>query len=274
VSVDSHEALDRFAHTLADAAGAAILPWYRALPAVDDKGSALGFDPVTEADRAAERAIRDLIQAHYPGHGIIGEEFGELNADAENVWVIDPIDGTKSFIAGQPVWGTLIARLHQGRAVFGLNDQPYLQERYWGDGSRAFGRRKDKVFQLSTRRCADLGQASVWVSSSIARNPARHAAVERLARNVRMLVYGGDCFSLPMLAAGHIDIAIGWGGFEIYDIAAHIPIVTGAGGTITALDGGDALHADGMIALGDPALLPSALEQLQWPRSAPKTVGH
>ncbi|WP_284180037.1 inositol monophosphatase family protein [Rhabdaerophilum sp. SD176] len=264
----SYEALDRFAHTLADAAGAAILPWYRAVPAVDDKGSALGFDPVTEADRAAERAIRDLIQAHYPGHGIIGEEYGRLNPDAEHVWVIDPIDGTKSFIAGQPVWGTLIARLHRGQAVFGLNDQPYLRERYWGDGAQALGSREGRTFPLSTRPCADLAQASVWVSSTLARDAPAHAAIERLGRAVRMLVYGGDCFSLPMLAAGHIDIAIGWGGFEIYDIAAHIPIVAGAGGIVTALDGGNPLHADGMIALGDPALLPATLDRLEWPWSA------
>jgi myo-inositol-1(or 4)-monophosphatase len=260
--------LDRFAHRLADAAGAAILPWYRALPAIDDKGSALGFDPVTEADRAAERAIRELIHAHYPGHGIIGEEFGRQNADAEHVWVIDPIDGTKSFIAGQPVWGTLIARLHRGKVVFGLNDQPYLKERYWGDGSRAFGSRDDRVLPLATRRCAELSQASVWVSSAIARNPASHAAVERLGQDVRMLVYGGDCFSLPMLAEGHTDVAIGWGGFEIYDIAAHIPIVRGAGGIVTALDGMDAMHGDGMIAVGDPTLLPAILDRLEWPAGA------
>jgi len=262
---ESPEALDRFAHNLADAAGAEILPWYRALRAVDDKGSALGFDPVTEADRAGERAIRDLIVANHSSHGIIGEEFGRMNADAEHVWVIDPIDGTKSFIAGQPVWGTLIARLHWGQVVFGLNDQPYLKERYWGDGSRSFGKRDGHVYPLSTRRCMDLSQASVWVSSAVARDPASHAAVERLGRVVRILVYGGDCFSLPMLAAGHIDIAIGWGGFEIYDIAAHIPIVAGAGGIVTALDGGNPLHSDGMIALGDPTLLPITLDRLRWP---------
>lgn len=260
------EALDAFAHSLADAAGAAILPWYRALPAVDDKGSAFGFDPVTEADRAGERAIRERILAHHPTHGIIGEEYGRTAPDAEHVWVIDPIDGTKSFIAGQPVWGTLIARLHRGRAVFGLNDQPFLKERYWGDGARAFGRRDGRVFPLSTRRGIALGQASVWVSSAIARDPACHAAVERLGRAVRMLVYGADCFALPMLAAGHVDIVIGWGGFEIYDIAAHVPIVAGAGGIIAALDGTDPLHSDGMIALGEPALLPATLERLQWPR--------
>jgi histidinol phosphatase-like enzyme (inositol monophosphatase family) len=255
-----------FAHRLADASGAAILPWYRAAPAITDKGSSAGFDPVTEADRAAERAIRALIAAEHPGHGIIGEEFGRHNADAEYVWVIDPIDGTKAFISGQPVWGTLIALLHRGEAVVGLLDQPFLRERYWGDGTRAFGRRGEQVFPLQSRPCIALADATVWVSSSIARDPVAHAAVERLGAAVRMLVYGGDCFSLAMLAEGHIDIAIGWGGFEIYDIAAHIPLVAGAGGIVTALDGLDALHANGMLALGDPTLLEATLDALDWPR--------
>ncbi len=255
-----------FAHRLADASGAAILPWYRAMPAITDKGAASGFDPVTEADRAAELAIRALIAAHHPDHGIIGEEFGRQNVDAEYVWVIDPIDGTKAFISGQPVWGTLIALLRNGEAVLGLLDQPFLRERYWGDGERSFCRREDQIFPLRTRACPSLSDATVWVSSSIARDPVAHAAVERLGAAVRMLVYGGDCFSLAMLAEGHIDIAIGWGGFEIYDIAAHIPLVAGAGGIVTALDGLDALHANGMLALGDPTLLEATLDALDWPR--------
>lgn len=255
-----------FAHRLADASGPAILPWYRAMPAITDKGSSSGFDPVTEADRAAERAIRALIGAHHPKHGIIGEEFGRHNVDAEYVWVIDPIDGTKAFISGQPVWGTLIALLRNGEAVLGLLDQPFLRERYWGDGERSFCRRENRIFPLRTRACPSLSDATVWVSSSIARDPVAHAAVERLGAAVRMLVYGGDCFSLAMLAEGHIDIAIGWGGFEIYDIAAHIPLVAGAGGIVTALDGLDALHANGMLALGDPTLLEATLDALDWPR--------
>jgi myo-inositol-1(or 4)-monophosphatase len=254
-----------FAHELADASGAAIRPWFRAAPAIDDKGSPRGFDPVTEADKAGERAIRELIAARYPEHGIIGEEFGQTDPQAAFVWVIDPIDGTKSFIAGQPVWGTLIALLHEGRSTFGLLDQPFLGERYWGDGLAAFRHRDGETRPLKTRRCKFLAEATLWVSSSIARDPVAHAAVERLGAGVRMLVYGGDCLSLAMLAEGHIDIAIGWGGFEIYDIAAHIPIIGGAGGIVTALDGGDALHADGMLALGDPGLLPDVLAALAWP---------
>ena len=265
------DALERFAHRLADASGAVILPWYRAIPDISDKHSALGFDPVTEADRAAERAIRAMIAQHFPDHGMIGEEYGREKADAEHVWVIDPIDGTKAFISGQPIWGTLIARLQNGQAVFGLLDQPFLKERYWGNGETAFGTREGHVFPLKTRRCDALGEATIWVSSSIARNPACHQAVERLGARARMLVYGGDCFSLAMLAEGHIDIAIGWGGFEIYDIAAHIPIVTGAGGIVTALDGSEPLHAyplsaDGMVAFGDKALVEATLAVLAWPR--------
>jgi myo-inositol-1(or 4)-monophosphatase len=255
-----------FAHRLADASGEAIRPWFRAFPEITDKTSSLGFDPVTEADRAGERAIRAMISSHYPDHGIIGEEYGRQNAEAKHVWVIDPVDGTKSFISGQPVWGTLIALLEHGRVAFGLLDQPFLRERYWGDGAAAFGKRDGRVFPLATRRCEEIGNATAWVSSSTARNPACHAAVERLGAKVRMLVYGGDCFSLAMLAEGHIDIAIGWGGFEIYDIAAHIPIVAGAGGLVTALDGSDALSSDGMLALGDPALLSPVLSVLDWPQ--------
>jgi myo-inositol-1(or 4)-monophosphatase len=162
----------------------------------------------------------------------------------------------------------LIARLFHGRAVFGLVDQPFLNERYWGNGERAFGRRGGQNFPIPTRRCADLSQAIVWVSSAIARDPACYAAIERFGQHVRMLVYGGDCFSLPMLACGHIDIAIGWGGFEIYDIAAHIPLVSGAGGIVTALDGTDPLYAKGMLALGDPSLLMETLECLRWPEAS------
>lgn len=252
-----------FLHRLADAAGATILPHFRARPEMIDKGRSLRFDPVTIADREAETAIRTLIEATYPHHGMIGEEFGRVREDAEFVWVIDPIDGTKSFISGLPVWGTLIALLHNGRSVLGLLDQPYLGERYWGDGQTAFACRRGVTRQIGTHKDVGLEQASVYVSSSMAQDPAWHAAMERLAANVRMLVYGGDCLSLAMLAEGHIDIAIGWGGFEIYDIAAHIPIVGGAGGVVMALDGGDALYSDGLVAVGCPTLAASLSGYLQ-----------
>lgn len=242
-------------HRLADASGAAILPHFRARLETIDKGCSSGFDPVTIADREAEAVLRSLIEVAYPDHGIIGEEFGRVREDAEFVWVIDPIDGTKSFISGLPVWGTLIALLHNGRSVLGMLDQPYLGERYWGDGQQAFARRGGVTRQIATRKDVSLDQASVYVSSALAQDPAWHAVMERLAKKVRMLIYGGDCLSLAMLAEGHIDVAIGWGGFQIYDIAAHIPIVRGAGGSVTGLDGGEALYSDGLMAVGSPELV-------------------
>lgn len=252
------------AHRLADASGRAILPHYRSGLVADDKRAATpgDFDPVTAADRQAEQAIRALLNEVHPDHGIIGEEFGTDRADADHVWVIDPIDGTRSFMAGQPVWGTLIALLRHGRPVFGLLDQPFLGERFWGDGAGATmtgprGRRT-----LATRRPVRLADAVVWVSSAVWRDPAMAARVTALGKAVRMLQTGADCYTVAMLAEGNVDIVIGFGGFEIYDIAAHIPLVTGAGGIVTALDGGDALHADAMIASGDANCHVAALSVL------------
>lgn len=250
-----------FAHRLADAAGTAILPHFRSGIAADDKSlEGSGFDPVTIADRAGKSAIRELIERQYPEHGIIGEEYGTVRIDADQVWVLDPIDGTKAFISGKPVWGTLIALLDRGRPAIGLIDQPYLRERYWGDGiaSQASIVRAE-TRKLSTRRPGDVSQATAWVSSSIVSDPVMSKRVAALGRSVRMLEYGSDCYSVAMLAEGHIDIVIGYGGFEIYDIAAHIPIVTGAGGIVSAIDGGDALHSHGMIACGDANVHAAAL---------------
>lgn len=251
-----------FAGTLADASGAAILPYFRTVLQAENKDVGHGFDPVTAADRAGEAAIRRLITERYPEHGIIGEEYGRERADADFVWVLDPVDGTRAFISGQPSWGTLIALLHRGRAVLGVLDQPFLRERFSGDGATAHGARADGLRRLSTRRPVALADANVWVSSSITRDTAMFARVQRLASSVRQLQFGGDCYTVAMLAEGHVDIVIGFGGFEIYDIAAHIPIVTGAGGIVTAIDGSDALLAHDMVASGDPACHAAALAVL------------
>ncbi len=242
-----------FMHTLADASGRAILPFFRTALAAEDKAKQGLFDPVTAADRAGETAIRALIAANYPAHGVIGEEFGVEHADAEHVWVLDPIDGTRSFISGMPIWGTLIALLRNGEAVAGMLDQPFLKERFWGDGSFAVGRGPQGESALCTRRRVAMKDAVVWVSASFPRDPVGMAAIERLRNEVRMLHYGSDCYAMAMLAEGHIDAVIETR-LEIYDIAAHIPILQGAGGTITGLDGGPALNAGAYVATGDPSL--------------------
>ncbi|MGL5362961.1 MAG: inositol monophosphatase family protein [Bosea sp. (in: a-proteobacteria)] len=242
-----------FAGALADAAGQAVMPLYRRPLLIDNKQQAGGFDPVTVADRAAETAIRALIERHHPEHGIIGEEFGTVRADAEYVWVIDPVDGTRAFMSGMPTWGTLIGLLHHGKPVLGVLDQPHLGERFMGDMTRTWrsGRQGDALLQ--TRKGVALSEAIIWVSSSITANAAMFATTQRLAKHVRMLRYGSDCIAMAMLAEGHIDAVIEIE-LEIYDIAAQVPIVTGAGGTFTALDDTDPLSASAILAAGDSAL--------------------
>ncbi len=242
-----------FAGKLADAAGQAVMPLYRRPLHIENKQQAGGFDPVTAADRAAEAAIRALIEQQHPNHGIIGEEFGTVRADAAYVWVIDPVDGTRAFMSGMPTWGTLIGLLHHGKPVLGVLDQPHLGERFVGDMTQTLrsGRQGDALLQ--TRKGVSLGEAIIWVSSSITADAPMFAITQRLAKSVRMLRYGSDCIAMAMLAEGHIDAVIEVG-LEIYDIAAQVPIVTGAGGVFTALDGTDALSAHSILAAGDRKL--------------------
>src|SRR3954465_12538883 len=155
----------RFVDELADLSGQAILPFFRSALAADDKSRGGVFDPVTEADRAGEAAMRHLIKRTFPTHGIVGEEFGAERADAEYVWVLDPIDGTKAFMAGLPVWGTLIGLLRQGAPAFGMMHQPFTGERFFGDGGSATYRGgpggEAAERKLSTRRCDSLERATL-----------------------------------------------------------------------------------------------------------------
>src|SRR3989442_14454458 len=150
-----------FVDELASVSGEPILPFFRTALSIEDKGRHGGFDPVTAADHAAETAMRALIRRHFPDHGIVGEEYGEERADAEYVWVLDPIDGTKSFIAGMPAWGTLIALTRFGEPVFGLMNQPFTRERFSGDGGAASYRGPAGERALRVRPCADLSEAGL-----------------------------------------------------------------------------------------------------------------
>ncbi|MGL5735087.1 MAG: inositol monophosphatase family protein, partial [Beijerinckiaceae bacterium] len=158
-------ALDRFLHDLADAAGHAILPFFRSRLSAEDKSHGGAFDPVTEADKAAEVVIRRMIQQHFPGHGIHGEEFGIEKADAEFSWIIDPIDGTRAFISGLPVWGTLIGLTRHGRPTLGLMDQPFTRERFWGDGARSHWRGPTGERTLIVRETATLANATLMTTT-------------------------------------------------------------------------------------------------------------
>jgi myo-inositol-1(or 4)-monophosphatase len=248
-----------FTERLATASGETIMPFFRTSLGIDNK-SERGFDPVTEADRAAEAVMRRLIKTNFPQHGIVGEEFGNENDNAEYVWVLDPIDGTKSFIAGFPVWGTLIALLHNGEPVFGMMHQPFIGERFSGDNRSAQYAGAAKR-ELKVRRCASLADATMFTTSPLLINEASRPAFRRVEAAVRLSRYGGDCYAYCMLAGGHLDLIVETD-LKPYDISALIPIVTGAGGIVTTWEGTAAQGGGRIVAAGDARVHAAALEIL------------
>lgn len=254
----------QFVNELATVSGQAILPFFRTSLAALDKSPSGAFDPVTEADRAGEAAMRRLIRRSFPTHGIVGEEFGSENEDAEYVWVLDPIDGTRGFIAGLPLWGTLIGLMRRGVPVSGLMHQPFTGERYFGDGANAFLRRHEDrgtERRLNTRRCASLGDAVISTTSPRLFTGDALRAYDRVESVAKLARYGADCYAYCMLASGHIDVVIE-AGLKPYDIVALIPIIEGAGGVVTAWDGGPAAKGGSIVALGDRRLQGAVLELL------------
>jgi myo-inositol-1(or 4)-monophosphatase len=239
-----------FVDQLADAAGDAVLPFFRTSLAIEDKSGGGRFDPVTAADRAAEQAMRALIHRTFPDHGIIGEEFGAERSDAEYVWVLDPIDGTKSFIAGMPAWGTLIALTRFGEPVYGMMHQPFTRERFTGDGGAARYRGPAGSRDLRVRPCKDLAEALLFTTSPLLMNESDRSMFARVERMVRLSRYGGDCYAYCMLAAGHIDLVIETE-LKPHDVIPLIPIITGAGGVITTWEGGAAEGGGRVVVAGD-----------------------
>lgn len=254
------EALSTFTEALADAASDSIMPFFRASMAVENKDGG-GFDPVTAADRNAEAAMRRLIGQTYPGHGIVGEEYGAEREDADFVWVLDPIDGTRAFITGLPVWGTLIGLLHQGRPILGMMAQPFTGERYAGDGSRAWYSGPGGAKPIVTRPCAELAEAAMFTTSPHLFSEDEIPAYLRVEQSVRMARYGVDCYAYCMVGSGQADVVVE-AGLQSYDIVALIPVVEGAGGRLTAWDGGSAAAGGRVVASGDPRLHERVLERL------------
>jgi histidinol phosphatase-like enzyme (inositol monophosphatase family) len=249
-----------FLDRLADTASDSIMPHFRARPDVENKAVA-GFDPVTVADRAAEAAMRRLITEAYPDHGIIGEEFGNERDDAEYVWVLDPIDGTRAFITGLPVWGTLIGLTHRGEPMLGMMAQPFTGERYAGNGQAAWCTRSGRTETLDTRTCSSLAGATLFTTTpALFKGTDRHA-YDRVESAVQLARYGCDCYAYCMVAAGHADIVIE-PDLKPYDIVALIPIITGAGGHVTDWQGGSAAAGGNIVATGDPGLHDQVLARL------------
>ena len=244
-----------FAHRLADAAGAVVRRYYRTPVAVEQKGDAT---PVTVADREAERVMRDLIRATWPEHGIEGEEHGRERMDAELVWCLDPIDGTKSFVTGRPLFGTLISLVHGGRPVLGIIDQCILKERWVGvEGRRSLW----NADEIRVRPCPELSRAVLYTTSpDLFRTPDERAGFARVAAAVRQPMYGGDCYAYGLLAMGFADVIVE-AGLQAHDFCALVPVVEGAGGRMTDWEG-RALTAssDGrVLAAGDERVLNEAL---------------
>lgn len=251
------------AHDLADQSGDIIRPQFRRPIAVTNKAGVDAFDPVTKADRAAERVIVRAIRAREPDHGIVGEEYGAVRADAPFQWVIDPIDGTRSFITGTPMWGTLIGLLHQGEPVLGLMNQPFTGERFWSEEKAAYAREAGgKPKRIRTRACARIADALMMTTTPDMFEPGMEAdAFGRVRKDVRMTRYGGDCYAYCLLASGFVDLVIECS-LKSYDVVALIPIVERAGGRVTTWDGRPATKGGRIVASGDPALHDRVLKLL------------
>ena len=250
-----------FVADLATQSGRAILPFFRAHHALEDKSAGGVFDPVTEADRAGETIMRHLIKRQFPAHGVLGEEFGNENTDAEYVWVLDPIDGTRAFISGIPVWGTLIGLTRAGTPVYGMMHQPFTGERFWGDGGEARYEGPGGAKILRTRQVSTLATATLMTTSPALFKGAEALAYARVESQVRLARYGCDCYAYCMLAAGHVDLVIE-SGLKPYDIVALIPIIEGAGGVVTSWEGGSAAGGGRVIAAANKALHQAALARL------------
>ncbi len=254
--------LTQFAGELAEVAGIAIEPYFRRAIPVDDKAPGALFDPVTVADKASETAMRDLISSRYPDHGIFGEEHGLEAGPSGLTWVLDPIDGTRAFISGLPLWGTLIALFNGHDVVLGVMNQPFMKERYVGNRMQAVCMHDGGQRVLKTRQCHNLSEAVMMTTSpDMFQHCAEQEAHQALAGRLRMSRFGGDCYAYCMLASGFVDLVVE-ADLQPYDIQALIPIVEGAGGVVSNWCGESAIAGGQVIAAATEDLHRQALSVL------------
>ena len=232
--------------------GAATLPYFRTNTAVDNKRQDGRFDPVTEADRSAERVIRGALAHEYPDHGVYGEEFG-YQAGNGLTWVIDPIDGTRAFMSGMLHWGVLLGLFDGERPIVGVMYQPYTGEVFAGDCEQAFFERGDLHRELRARDGGDVSEAVLATTGLDWFGPGELEMIGRLREAVKLFRVGGDCYIFALTAMGHVQFATD-GSLNAYDILPLIPIIEGAGGVVSTYDGGDACMGGTVLASGNPAL--------------------
>lgn len=247
------------AERMAEASGKIVRRYFRTSVEIITKADA---SPVTIADRETETALRQIVKLAHPDHGLIGEEFPAERADAEYVWVFDPIDGTKSFITGRPLFGTLIALLHRGKPILGVIDHPALGERWIGAAGRP------TTFQglpVKVRPCADLGRAVLAASSPHMFGTEQAAeAFHRVRRKAGLTLYGADCYAYGLIASGFHDLVVEANN-GIYDFLPLVPVIEGAGGIITDWEGRAlGVHSgDKVLAAGDRRMHEAALKLIQ-----------
>jgi myo-inositol-1(or 4)-monophosphatase len=257
-------ALITFAHKLADTAGDMIRPYFRRRIEITDKGLAKGtmFDPVTAADKDAEKAMRAIIERERPNDGILGEEFGKKISTNGLRWLLDPVDGTRAFITGRHEWGSLIALEENEHAVLGIIDQPVLRERFIGVDGKAELLAAGTRTPLGVRPCPDLSQAVLCATHPDAYfTPAERESFRLVQQGVRMSRFGGDCYIFGSLALGFIDLIVE-SSFHRWDVAALLPIVLGAGGLITNWQGGSCADGGQILAAGDARVHAQAMKLL------------
>ena len=248
------------AHAMADAARAAILPLFRIGIASDNKDTA-GFDPVTEADRAAEQAMRAVLAQLRPLDAVLGEEFGETDGTTGLQWVLDPIDGTRGFISGTPTWGVLVSVRDAGGVLYGLIDQPYIGERFEGGFGVAQMVGPQGTRALATKATAQLTEATILTTFPEVGSTEEGSAFHSVAAQCKLTRYGMDCYGYALLAAGQVDLVIE-AGLSAYDIQAPIAVVQAAGGIVTDWSGGPAHEGGRAVAAANAAVHRQALEIL------------
>ncbi len=259
---NSTDALLAFAVELAQAAGPIALPLFRTAMAVDNK-QAGGFDPVTQADRAAEKIMRAMIEERYPDHGIFGEEFGHKTGKSDFTWILDPIDGTRSFICGTPTWMTLVGIKHKDRMIAGAAGQPFTDEIFSGSEAGAHLLRADQKSELRCTSETDIGKVLAGTTAPyLFRKHGHEERLLRIENAVQHLRFDADSYFHCMVAAGQLGISIDTG-LQPYDIAALIPIIEGAGGIVTTWDGADASDGGDILVAANQALHEQAMALLR-----------
>jgi len=246
-----------FAIEIARVGGAATLPYFRTSTVVENKLTDGQFDPVTEADKAAEKIIRESISDKYPAHGIFGEEFGHQEGNGLT-WVIDPVDGTRAFMSGLLHWGVLVALFDGERPVIGVMYQPFTDELFFGDGRIAEYRRGASTRVLRVSGCTEPSDAVLTTTSPRWIESKARDGFDSLENLVKLTLYGGDCYLYGVLAMGYVDLVVD-GNLAPYDIQAHIPIIEGAGGLVTTVEGADASMGGIVLASASETLHQRAL---------------